>query len=465
VYPNATWAGGYPGRTEDWAFTGTQPFSLYLVPETGTQIGACELIAEWDSAVVSLDTVIYTGSIFSGSNVLFAGSNRLGSGNHVTLNASLISPTNVTAGAGDYVARLDMRLRRPGHSAVSLIGSRITYFNPGSDPSLVYFVPLQAEVRTYLADVTAPGNGTTGDGGINFDDLAPWTLSYWSGVPPYGMTSYKAKFDFGPTQDGFIFSLPTYDQKIDFEDLMIFSISNGQSFGHELPKVMPQTGAVVVSLGSPAEAGGEIHLPVLISGGVSDIRALSLELSGTYGTFLGAEKGEMLQQYRTPVMVFSRSEGRSVFVDCAVPGLDAQSLNREGEVLVLRFAGTPSLALTRADCRTSRNTRLDVALGRGQPASVPVTYALEQNYPNPFNPVTTITFAIPARGVALETRHEVSLQVFDLLGRPVATLADGMYEAGMHAVRFDASRLSSGTYIYRLRVDDFTGVRRMLLLK
>jgi hypothetical protein len=366
---------------------------------------------------------------------------------------------------GDYLARFDMRLRRPGHSAVSLIGSRITYFNLGSDPSLVYFTPVQAEVRTYLADVAAPGNGTTGDGGINFDDLVPWTLSYWSGVPPYGMTSYKAKFDFGPTQNGFIFSLPTYDQKIDFEDLMIFSISYGQSSGNELPKVMPQAEPIAVSLGNPVATGREIRVPVLIGGGVSDIRGLSLELSGTYGTFLGAEKGELLQAYRTPVMVFSRSEGRSIVVDCAVPGLDAQGLNREGEVLVLRFAGTPSLALTKADCRTSRNTRLDVALGREQSGSLPTVYALEQNYPNPFNPVTTITFAIPNQDNGGGTRHSVSLQVFDLLGRPVATLAAGMYEAGTHAVRFDASRLSSGTYVCRLRVDDFTGVRRMLLLK
>jgi hypothetical protein len=78
------------------------------------------------------------------------------------------------------------------------------------------------------------------------------------------------------------------------------------------------------------------------------------------------------------------------------------------------------------------------------PTIEPTKFALAQNFPNPFNPNTTIRFDLPA------PRH-VTLKVFDLLGREVATLLDEQTREGEHTVRFDASRLTSGIYIYRLQ--------------
>jgi gluconolactonase len=72
-------------------------------------------------------------------------------------------------------------------------------------------------------------------------------------------------------------------------------------------------------------------------------------------------------------------------------------------------------------------------------------YRLGVNYPNPFNPVTTIEYALAATGF-------VELKVFDLLGREVATLVDGVQQGGDHRVRFDATGLASGVYLCRLRV-------------
>lgn len=89
---------------------------------------------------------------------------------------------------------------------------------------------------------------------------------------------------------------------------------------------------------------------------------------------------------------------------------------------------------------------------------VPNGYALEQNYPNPFNPTTQITYRLPRDGY-------VSLKVFDLTGREVATLIDGIVTAGEHAVDFDASRLANGVYFYRLKAGEFASVRRMVLVK
>ncbi len=83
---------------------------------------------------------------------------------------------------------------------------------------------------------------------------------------------------------------------------------------------------------------------------------------------------------------------------------------------------------------------------------------LEQNYPNPFNPRTTIAFA-------LAEEADVTLEVFDAAGRLVATLVDESKGAGRHTIGFDASRLSSGVYFYRLRAGEFVQQKKMVLLK
>ncbi len=93
-------------------------------------------------------------------------------------------------------------------------------------------------------------------------------------------------------------------------------------------------------------------------------------------------------------------------------------------------------------------------------ASTPNTIVLGQNYPNPFNPTTTITFDL--------TRtfgERVTLKVYDILGREVATLFNEEGKEGRYSVLFDASKLSAGVYIYTIRIGNFTASKKLLLLK
>jgi hypothetical protein len=83
---------------------------------------------------------------------------------------------------------------------------------------------------------------------------------------------------------------------------------------------------------------------------------------------------------------------------------------------------------------------------------------LAQNYPNPFNPSTRIEFAIPQS-------EQVELKVFDMTGREVMTLVDGLKAAGTYTVTFSGETWASGMYIYRLKAGDQQFVRRMVLLK
>ncbi|MBV6445254.1 MAG: T9SS type A sorting domain-containing protein [Ignavibacteriales bacterium] len=85
-------------------------------------------------------------------------------------------------------------------------------------------------------------------------------------------------------------------------------------------------------------------------------------------------------------------------------------------------------------------------------------FALEQNYPNPFNPSTSIKFSLPVGA-------NVSLVVYNSLGEKVAVLADGVKEAGVHSVAFDAVALPSGIYFYELKAGGFSAVKKMMLLK
>ena len=89
---------------------------------------------------------------------------------------------------------------------------------------------------------------------------------------------------------------------------------------------------------------------------------------------------------------------------------------------------------------------------------IPTELSLEQNYPNPFNPSTTIEFSLPASS-------QVSLMVYDLLGREVATLVNGRLDAGLHSMQFDGSQLTSGIYMYRLQAGDQVQTRKLMLIK
>lgn len=109
-----------------------------------------------------------------------------------------------------------------------------------------------------------------------------------------------------------------------------------------------------------------------------------------------------------------------------------------------------------------RSSRIEVnvidPLSAEDPEDAPNGIELAQNFPNPFNPNTVIGFRLSVAG-------EASLRIFDLLGREIAVLVDGVQAAGSHSVSFDASSLASGVYVYQLHADGHVVTRKMVLLK
>jgi tetratricopeptide (TPR) repeat protein len=89
---------------------------------------------------------------------------------------------------------------------------------------------------------------------------------------------------------------------------------------------------------------------------------------------------------------------------------------------------------------------------------IPKEYTLFQNYPNPFNPVTKIKYALPMDGL-------VTIKIYDILGKEVAQLVNDYKTAGTYETLFDASKLASGIYFYRLVSRDYTAIKKMMLIK
>jgi hypothetical protein len=473
IYPNDTWVlpaslpAGYPALANDWGYTSTQLFDVYIVPEVGTQFGAADLILEWDPALLAYSSVSFIGSVFpSGGNTVFATADQLGTNNRVRINASLSSPNNVTAVAGNYIAKVTLRMLKPGHSAVTVIASDLRKYEGAGAPLGVYVTPHQADVRAYLGDVANLANDAAADGKIDFSDLNPWATAYWSGVPGYagGMSLYKVKFDIGPTADHYVFSAPQVDGKIDFEDLIIFSISYGLSANHQLPKqAVEQAEPMTVAVGDVRSGAGETRVPVLLEGTVNDVRGLSLSFSGSHGRLLGVEKGALLSGYETPVPVMYCQRDGKVYVDLAIAGANVEALTSAGELVVLRFEGKAAMSLAAADVRTSTNAVLATKLRTPALSEVPTDFALQQNYPNPFNPSTSVGYALPAVS-------EVRIAVYNVLGEQVASLVNGVQEAGYYTVQWSGTdnrgqQVTSGVYFLTMHAGEFTAMKKMMLVK
>ena len=91
-------------------------------------------------------------------------------------------------------------------------------------------------------------------------------------------------------------------------------------------------------------------------------------------------------------------------------------------------------------------------------SNLPANFSLEQNYPNPFNPSTTINYYVAKAGL-------VTIKVYDILGREVATLVNEQKNAGSYNVLFNAATLASGVYFYRMQAGDFVEIKKLSLLK
>ncbi|GEM_PF-3153912 len=128
---------------------------------------------------------------------------------------------------------------------------------------------------------------------------------------------------------------------------------------------------------------------------------------------------------------------------------DHELLTIKGNIEVVEVLGADEEA---------QAVHLNIVNRNADNSNLPTDFALEQNYPNPFNPVTEISFSLPVAS-------DVKLDVYNIMGQKVASLAEGQFEAGRHSIKWDASTSASGIYFYRIKAGEFVESRKMLLLK
>ncbi len=190
--------------------------------------------------------------------------------------------------------------------------------------------------------------------------------------------------------------------------------------------------------GGSVSSAGAFELPPLPPEGAFDARFASQR----YVEFTGGTGSSY------PLQISSAAY--PITVRWNVAGGDLYSLVSDGQVTQMAGAGKAQI--------TKPTGSIAVVSGPGTRVAAPSAFGLDQNYPNPFNPMTDIRYQIT------EVR-EVSLTIYDVLGRRVATLVDGVKQPGEYTVRWDASGYPSGVYFYRLTAGAFSSTKKLVIMK
>ena len=270
----------------------------------------------------------------------------------------------------------------------------------------------------------------------------------------------------GRRRDYSVNALPTTDNKVQFEDLMMFAINYGTVSKARGTMAPAQTDELIVLVPEGMEPASTLvaHLWLRGTGRVQGLSA-RLQWNAAVVEPIGLEAGGLVRDLDG--VVFAPEPGT---VDVALLGAREVGLAGEGDLATVRFrviaAGDPGIALTSVDARDRDNGRVEMGTrsgGNDPQANLPQVTALLANVPNPFNPSTKIPFTLAVGG-------KVELAIFTVDGRKVRSLVNdtrqpGLYEATWNGTDESGTRVSSGAYYVRLVTRDGTQSRPVVMLK
>jgi len=287
--------------------------------------------------------------------------------------------------------------------------------------------------------ITANSGQTTGDGSI----FTPTSVyhDYWFTVTYTGndKTGY-ATYDIIIDLDGLVFIDP----------LKLYIMKRSDRLGSWECLNTQVSGNTLVAIGltdfSDFAIGGSEALPVELSSFVSSISGNSVTLNWTTSSEINNSGFDI-----------ERSSVNGEWSKVGSVSGNGTSATPNSYSFTERnvASGNYSYRLKQTDFNGNFeyfNLSNEVVIG------IPAEFKLSQNYPNPFNPSTTISYEIPVDGA-------VSLKIFDMSGKEVMNLVDGVKNAGYYSINFNASNLSSGIYFYKLSANDFSSVKKMMLVK
>ncbi len=314
----------------------------------------------------------------------------------------------------------------------------------------------------------APGAGSV----VNFNDLAAFSSVF---ATTDGGVGWNPQGDIGPSDDNSSFGIPTTDNVIDFEDLILFAIN----FTNVFP-LAPPGGPVdiaiveppLMQLVLPGEMAAEFAVDVTIDPRGTTLQGARLEVvfDPAIVELVGVQAGDLFAGGGTDGFFAERElgaePGRIELNGAALgPQQATTAAGRLARITMRRLAaGDPELAIADFDLRNPRNAALPGEIGGstagiGDPPASPVlptAFELAGNHPNPFNPATTIRFALPEPA-------SVRLRIWNARGELVRVLIDQSLPAGYHDVQWNGrddrgGTLASGVYLYRLDAGSFHGL-------
>jgi glucose/arabinose dehydrogenase len=318
-----------------------------------------------------------------------------------------------------------------------------------------------ASVNYLLGDARGGATACAGDGVVDALDLAA-LVSHYGAQPANGDS--LACLDYGPTADGRLNGRPGTDDRLDFEDLMLLALD----YGATAPDGTPSGSDVLELLYTPPPAVGDtfsVTVKLTGSGRAHGVTA-SLAWNPAVVTFVSVRPGALLGQQALSSVVLSGNGSR---LDAALLG-HGPGLTGVGTLASMVFrrvaSGGPGIALSTVHGRTATNADLAISIGVGNVAVAPrvvAGLALSEGIPNPFRDRVAFDVQLPGAG-------QVSLQVYDLLGRRVRTLVDGVLQAGEYHVLWDGRdagghSAATGVYFARLWTAGGVRVRRVVLVR
>jgi len=270
-----------------------------------------------------------------------------------------------------------------------------------------------------------------------------------------GNPLYLACLDVGPTTDRSVNARPTTDNRINFEDMMMFAINYGTVSLTTTPVAAVASDAVWVEAPAKVVAGQTFTASLRLSGSGALLGlSASLGWDRSIAELVSVEAGELVTSQGGVAL-----SGGGGLVDCALLGADRR-LAGEGELARVTFralaSGAPQVALGAVDARDGWNRTVE--LTGTPPTVVPAVTSFAPAMPNPFRGTTTLSYAL-AKGGAVE------LAVYGVDGRKVATLASGVQEAGSYRLVWDGGNARPGLYYARLTTPEGKFTRTLVLVK
>jgi hypothetical protein len=476
---------GNANLLSDCVVAGSNLFSvdvtiLDVIPDP-TDVQAMSIEFSFDASELDLLSItVPGGSIWGagGDHVAFT-STGAGTGQ---IDVSSLLFGGLSAGTGGVVCRLNFE-RKIGAVGVldySIASAEIR--DPDNSPIAACLTEAEGSATFILGDFTTtvvgsstdcgpPGFGPP-DGDVDVFDLGVFS-NHFGAIDP--AAEYCCIVDIGPTTTNFIFGEPTIDGVIDFEDLVIFSISFGFSTigGYLAPAPADLTDQISTVRLVSVSSGSELLVDVVLNpaAGVQAMHAI-LDYDRTGLRFLGAERSGMTTGENSFLAIIP---GDGIDLNLAALGV-ANAWEDQGAVVTLRFErigeASSSISFSKLDLRDSYNRQLPSA-GESLEldGSVPSLTTQTVNFLSPMQP-NPVSFGTGGAVIRFGSRvaQQVEIAIYSADGRVIRSLVSGSVGAGEHTVTWNGrdasgSRVSSGIYFARYQTPDYQTTMKFAVIR